>query len=285
MRFKLMSVSMGSGSDNIWTLDDNHRIWIYNDGEWLNDPNGCAKQISVGNGKTVWCVNPSGQIFSGAVSDDYQIDWQENSLPDGNIAQRVAAGVDNEVWALDENHRIWRRESDGTWSQDADAKDVTNLAVGSADHVCCVNQNGSVFKRVGSAWEEISDNNTDVRELSVSGDGFICYVAQNFDLRTYYEGGFDPEGTGRGLSVSAVSADDICIVNDDAELWRCIDEEWDEVDGPNFKTANVYFVKEGDTLSQIAEALGIELNTLLAANTQIENPDVVQVGDRISLPA
>ena len=29
MRFKLMSVAMGDGVDNIWTLDSNHRVWIY----------------------------------------------------------------------------------------------------------------------------------------------------------------------------------------------------------------------------------------------------------------
>ncbi len=285
MRFKLMSVSMGPGSDNIWVLDDDNRIWIYNDGDWVNDPNGRAQQISVGNGKTVWCVNPSGQIFSGTVSDDYQIEWEENSLPEGTLAHKVAAGIDGEVWSLDQNNRLWQLAADGGWTLDADAKDVSNLDVGSGDFVCCVNKDGGVFKRAGTAWEEISDNNTDVRELSVSGDGFICYVAQNFDLRIYDNGGFDPEGTGRGLSVSAASADDICIVNDDAELWRCIDEEWDEVDGPNFKKARVYFVKEGDTLSEIAEGLGLELDALLAANTQIANPDVVNVGDRVNLPA
>ena len=285
MRFKLTSVAMGNDPDSIFTLDNNHRLWIKQADGWVNDANARAKQISVGNANMLWCVNPDGEIFSGHSADGAGYAWTENSLPDNGRATKVSAGLDGEVWALDENGHIWRRESNGNWSKDATAQDVVDLGVGSVDHVCCVNKEGSVFKRIGTSWEEISDNNTDVRDLAVSSDGFICYVAQNFDLRIYDNGGFDPEGTGRGLSVSAANGNEICIVNDDAELWHCSDEEWDELDGPDFSLAQVYFVQDGDTLTQIAEGLGIDFATLVSANSQIADPAVIQPGERVNIPA
>jgi len=51
-------------------------------------------------------------------------------------------------------------------------------------------------------------------------------------------------------------------------------------------TANVsaYEVKRGDTLFEIAESMGVEMSALLDANPQITNPDVIEVGDKLSMP-
>ena len=50
-------------------------------------------------------------------------------------------------------------------------------------------------------------------------------------------------------------------------------------------TAQVYVIKEGDTLSGIAADFGLTLDELLAANeTTIENPDQIAVGDEIIIP-
>jgi LysM repeat protein len=50
-------------------------------------------------------------------------------------------------------------------------------------------------------------------------------------------------------------------------------------------TAQVYVIKEGDTLSGIASDFGLTLDELLAANeTTIENPDRIAVGDEIIIP-
>ena len=48
--------------------------------------------------------------------------------------------------------------------------------------------------------------------------------------------------------------------------------------------AGTYDVKPGDTLSKIANNLGVTLADLLAANTQITNPNVIQVGQKINIP-
>jgi len=45
-----------------------------------------------------------------------------------------------------------------------------------------------------------------------------------------------------------------------------------------------YTVKSGDTLSHIASAYGISLKSLIAANPQISNPDLIYVGQKINIP-
>jgi LysM repeat protein len=48
---------------------------------------------------------------------------------------------------------------------------------------------------------------------------------------------------------------------------------------------DTYTIKRGDTLSDIADKNGVSLSQLLAANPQISNPNVIDVGDKIHLPA
>ena len=45
-----------------------------------------------------------------------------------------------------------------------------------------------------------------------------------------------------------------------------------------------YKVKKGDTLSKIAKANKVTLKKLIAANTQIKNPDLIHPGDIITIP-
>ena len=47
---------------------------------------------------------------------------------------------------------------------------------------------------------------------------------------------------------------------------------------------SIYVIRAGDTLSAIARASNITLNRLLAANPQIENPDMISVGQSICIP-
>jgi LysM repeat protein len=48
---------------------------------------------------------------------------------------------------------------------------------------------------------------------------------------------------------------------------------------------DTYTVQRGDTLSDIADRNGVSLSQLLAANPQIRNANVIDVGDKINLPA
>ena len=51
-------------------------------------------------------------------------------------------------------------------------------------------------------------------------------------------------------------------------------------------TAQVYLIKEGDTLSRVAKKFGLTLDQLLEANSEtIKNPDRISVGDEVIIPA
>ncbi|MBC7941425.1 MAG: LysM peptidoglycan-binding domain-containing protein, partial [Chitinophagaceae bacterium] len=45
-----------------------------------------------------------------------------------------------------------------------------------------------------------------------------------------------------------------------------------------------YRVRRGDTLSDIASRHGVSLQALLAANPHIDDPDLIDIGQRIRLP-
>ena len=50
-------------------------------------------------------------------------------------------------------------------------------------------------------------------------------------------------------------------------------------------TPVVYEVKEGDNLSKIGSAHGVEWQRLFAKNLQIEHPDMIKVGEKLTIPA
>lgn|GEM_PF-4173466 len=48
---------------------------------------------------------------------------------------------------------------------------------------------------------------------------------------------------------------------------------------------NMYVVQKGDTMWKIAKRFGLPLQTLIAANPHIANPNVLRIGDRLNVPA
>ncbi len=48
---------------------------------------------------------------------------------------------------------------------------------------------------------------------------------------------------------------------------------------------NVYVVKQGDTLWKIAQRFGVPVDALITANPQLSNPNVLNVGQQINVPA
>jgi LysM domain len=45
-----------------------------------------------------------------------------------------------------------------------------------------------------------------------------------------------------------------------------------------------YSVKQGDTMTSIARAHGVDVNALIAANPQIKNPNSLSIGDQLTIP-
>ena len=81
------------------------------------------------------------------------------------------------------------------------------------------------------------------------------------------------------------------------EDWSGYDGGLTEVDVGNSQTSGggtagsagreysaVYTVKKGDTLWGIAGRYGVPLTTLIAANPQIKNPNLIYPGDRVNIP-
>jgi hypothetical protein len=54
---------------------------------------------------------------------------------------------------------------------------------------------------------------------------------------------------------------------------------------PPAPTAQVYLVKQGDTMLKIATKFGLSVEELLAANKQIKNPNKIAIGDELNIPA
>ena len=49
-------------------------------------------------------------------------------------------------------------------------------------------------------------------------------------------------------------------------------------------TAQVYIIKQKDTLSKVAKRFNLTLEELLAANPDIKNADVISIGQQIIIP-
>lgn len=50
-------------------------------------------------------------------------------------------------------------------------------------------------------------------------------------------------------------------------------------------TQKVHIVQPGDTLWRIAQSYGVDINVLIAANPDIKNPNLIQTGQKIVIPA
>jgi peptidoglycan endopeptidase LytE len=105
-----------------------------------------------------------------------------------------------------------------------------------------------------------------------SGDS-ICSIAE----RT----GVDPDAL---LEANDLGCDD--VIHPGQELVVPGTEAVDETssDVPGSETAEVvYVVRRGDTLSEIARAYGVSVQTIVAANG-VRNPNLIRVGRRLTIP-
>ncbi len=56
-------------------------------------------------------------------------------------------------------------------------------------------------------------------------------------------------------------------------------------DAARLAAGTVYTVKRGDTLAKIAARFGVTIRSILAANPRITNPNLIYIGQRITIPS
>lgn len=100
------------------------------------------------------------------------------------------------------------------------------------------------------------------------------------------------ETTDEPVTVDSMTAELQDIEVDNAKVQELLDRAMEGVEAtgetktlPGGEIAVEYEVTAGQTLSEIAAQAGMALDDLLAANPDIENPDVIQIGQKILIPA
>lgn len=63
-----------------------------------------------------------------------------------------------------------------------------------------------------------------------------------------------------------------------------IDQQDNQQKGQHGEVPGSYTVQSGDTMGAIADAYGISLQELLAANPQVSNPDLIHVDQTLNMP-
>lgn len=100
------------------------------------------------------------------------------------------------------------------------------------------------------------------------------------------------ETTDEPVTIDGMTAELQNIEVDNAKVQELLDRAMEGVEAtgetktlPGGEIAVEYEVTAGQTLSEIAAQAGMALNDLLAANPDIENPDIIQIGQKILIPA
>lgn len=116
-------------------------------------------------------------------------------------------------------------------------------------------------------------------------------VAVPEELRTAI-GRAAAETTDEPVTIDGMTAELQDIEVDNAKVQELLDRAMEGVEAtgetktlPGGEIAVEYEVTAGQTLSEIAAQAGMALDDLLAANPDIENPDVIQIGQKILIPA
>ena len=86
--------------------------------------------------------------------------------------------------------------------------------------------------------------------------------------------------------VAGTSSENAASIYNNHELDSSLNKMWAHRFMPNSNTkpSRIYLVHKGDTLSGIAEQLGIPLGALEAANPQITNPNQIYPNERLKIP-
>ena len=86
---------------------------------------------------------------------------------------QIAAGVDDEVWALDASQQIFRKVG-AQWQQVSGA--LAQISVGSPEHIWGVQASGDVVRWTGDSWETVGGT---LKQVAVAKDGTVWGVQDN----------------------------------------------------------------------------------------------------------
>lgn len=294
--FKLDRVGVGKQPWLVWALDNDRRLWQMkraSDGKisWDNDGAAGATALAVDGNGHLWVADLAGVVFR---RDAASGNWARQApTKAGGVVpiMRIAAG-ETHVMGIDDRKRVWY--FDGTkWTEDTKTFNTRDVAFGSANRAYCANEAGEWFQGVPGTWGAAKGKLTGLYRLEAGFDDAVCCLGpktgNDYTVQDHTGTAFaaDSKG-GKGIDLGLRARDDVWVVDSGGKIWqRSSVGTWTDTPAPDYKRAKVYWVRSGDTLSEIAEGLGLKYDTLLKTGgnkARFPNPDKIEVNDRVDLP-
>ena len=124
---------------------------------------GRMQRLAVGSQEYVWGLDANGRLnrFSG---NRWTLVDNQTTMAD------IAGGPDGSLWALDNDHRVWKFKGQGpTFWLEMPGK-MTEIAVGSAKVVYALDQPGTIYRWNGTLWDVLPGN---LAQISAASDGTV----------------------------------------------------------------------------------------------------------------
>lgn len=158
----LVQISVAS-MNHIWGVTAAGVVYQWVKDQWEKRP-GNLKQIAVGADGSVWGINAAGSVFKWSSSKN---SWQDAP---GKLIN-ISVGNDGAVCGINSHGAVFIWHDQGNaWADLPSPGNVTQIAVGSIDHIWCVTAAGVVYRWIKDHWEGMPGT---LKQVAVSADGIV----------------------------------------------------------------------------------------------------------------